>query len=188
MADNRRKTDPVSIEFLVNTLANVQSALSNIDKETSEKTEAILAISENLNSITNMLKSMNDSNIREDDKINEIIREAKVLRVSLDKTALQLENTFSILANEKNSDLKEIKYSLQDLNKNFIALVSELKARNSEPEEKVGVLQNVLDFLNGLKNLKIILIVICLIISLLLTVLYGPDAAEIIIGFVKKLV
>jgi len=131
---------------------------------------------------------MNNNFFREDEKMNSIIQELKVLTVSLDKSGLQLENTFSILANEKNSDLKEIKYTLQSLNTNFVALVSEMRAKRTKPTEKRGGFKSVIDFLNGLKNLKIILIVICLIVALLLTVLYGPDAAEIIIGFVKKIV
>lgn len=193
MADNREKknrrtTDPISIEFLVNTLASVQTALSNIDKETSEKTEALYAISETISTISENLKSINESTIREDDKINSLIQEVKVLTVTLDKSALQLENTFEILSNEKNSDLKEIKYALQDLNKNFVALVAGLKSREPAKEEKKGWLKALIQIVNGIKNLKLIVLIVLMITVLVFTIFYGTDAAGLLWEFFKKLI
>lgn len=175
-----KKESPVSVEFLIQTLASVQSALTSIEKESSAKTETLGELSENIMLLSEMLKNLHDQRIKDSEKLLELQSQIKILQ-----TEIQVLN--------KEADIKEIKYTLQQTNSNLL----ELKAIESTKKDlqkgnggknQSKVLTFFHDLLSNLSQIKTIVIAVLLIIILITSVFFGPDAVHILIDIVKKMV
>ena len=184
MAANKAKPvkqDGITTEFLIQTLASIQSALSSIDKESSAKTEALGAVLENINGMADMMKHFHDVNTADSAKIVELGSVIKTLQAHLAGA---------------DTDLKEIKYSIQKLSDNLIELKTikqtreelkeEIKAdkKNEEPK-KFSFFAFIKKFVEILSNLKTILIVALIIILLVASLFYGPSVIQIFLEIFK---
>ena len=172
-----KKSEPVSVEFLIGTLASVQSALTSIAKESTAKTDALGALSENLNIMSEMLKNLHDQRIHDSEKVVEMSNQIKILQSQL----------------ENNDDVKEIKYSIQQLSKDLLELktVEITKKKLNEPavdKKKWKLFAFIQDVLGGLNHLKSILIIVLLIIILITSIFFGPDAVSVMMDIVKKMI
>jgi len=167
------KKETTSTEFLIQTLASIQSALSSIDKESTAKTEALNAVLENINSMADMMKHFHDVNTADSAKIVELGGIIKTLEAHLDGA---------------DTDLKEIKYAIQEVNKNLLELkiikqTKEEVEKNQEEEKKeepkklnlFGLFKKVLEILSNLKTIAIVVLIIVLLIA---SLIYGPSVLQ----------
>lgn len=175
-----KRRGPVSIEFLIDLIASTQSSLKNFERESTDAAEALSALNENMTIMGEMLKNLHVQKAKDAEKIVELANQLRILQ-----TETRLLN--------KDDDLKEIKYTLQQLN----ASVSELKTieqtkdslKEKAPVEKkkwkpLAFLQ---ELITGLNSLKVIVLVVLLIVILITSIFFGPEAVGVIIEMAKKL-
>ncbi len=170
----KKKKNPVSIEFLIEMLASVQSALKSIEKESSEKTEALGELSENIIIIGEMLKNLHGQKAHDSDKIASIENQIRLLQSEI-----------------KSDDIKEIKYAIQNLSSNLLelkAIETTKKELGTTENKKWKILSFLQDLVNGFGNLKSILLIVLVIFILIVSVFFDPNAFDIFIDIVKKLV
>lgn len=183
------KAQTVSNEFLIHTLASIQSALTSIDKEASAKTEALNAVLDNINGMSDMMKLFHEQNIRDATKILELDSEIRDLR------------TESRLLNS-GDDIKEIKYKLDKISDEKLQKISDdllsLKTIKETKEEiknesvdedhkKWNVLTFFKDLIAGINNVKTILIIVLVIIMFVASLVYGPSVIQIFLDILKKI-
>ena len=170
------KKETISTEFLIQTIASIQSALSSIDKESTAKTEALSAVLENINSMAETMKHFRDSNTTDSAKIAELVGLIKTLEAHLDGA---------------DTDLKEVKYAIQKLNENVLELktvkntkedveqrqAEEDKKKSEEPKKLnlFGLFKKAVEILS---NLKTILLVVLIIVLLIASLIYGPSVLQ----------
>lgn len=186
----RVRKSTVSTEFLVQTLASIQSALASIDKESSAKTEALGAVLDNINGMAEMMKLFHDQNIRDANKILELDGEIRALR-----TETRLLNS--------GDDIKEIKYKIEKMSDEKLQKISddilamktarETKAEIKNQEDNDGPKRWNLftffkDLATGLNNVKTILIVVLVIIMLIASLLFGPSVIQTFVDILKNVI
>lgn len=179
-AKTKSRKDSISLPFLIQTLVSIQSALVGIDKESSAKTEALSAVSENINVIAEMMKHFHDQNVRDGAKIIDLEGEIK-----------SLHGEIKLL--DKDSDIKEIKFAIQKAEASLaeLKIIKQVKEDLEETKEvksgKWNLISFVGEFVNGLKNLKMVLIVILVILLFVSSLIYGPSVIQTFIDIVKKI-
>jgi hypothetical protein len=181
------KKDPISTEFLIQTLASIQAALSSIDKESVSKTEALNAVLDNINSMADMMKFFHDQNLHDANKL---------VQLSSDITDLRSDIKLIVY----NDDIKEIKYALQELNKNLAELkvvkqtkeeimedekAKEAKKGEGKDDKKFNFFSFIKKAIEILSNLKTILIVVLIIILLVGSLFYGPSVIQTFLEIFK---
>ena len=171
------KKDYASTEFLIQTLASIQFALSSIAKESSAKTDALDAVLENIKSMADMMKHFHDVNAAATSKI-----------VELESVIRNLETR--LLAAD--TDLKEIKYAVQKVNENLFELKTvqqtkeEIKAADKAEPKKFNFITFVRKIVEALSNVKTILIIVLVIVLLVASLLYGPGVVQTFIDVFKE--
>jgi hypothetical protein len=175
-----KKSEPVSIEFLIDLIASTQASLKNFERESIDQAEALSALSDNITIMGEMLKNLHVQKNRDAEKIIELGNQIKILQ-----TETRLLN--------KDDDLKEIKYALQQLNTNLSELKTieqtkdALKEKAPVEKKKWKPLAFLQELISGLNNLRVIVMVVLLIVILITSIFFGPDAVSIIIEMAKKL-
>jgi chromosome segregation ATPase len=175
-----KKREPVSIEFLIDLIASTQASLKNFERESTDQAEALSDLNENIAIMSEMLKNLHIQKTKDTEKIVELANQLKILQ-----TETRLLN--------KDDDLKEIKYTIQQLNANVSELKTIEQTKNSFNEKapvekkKWKPLVFLQELISGLNNLKVIVLVVLLIIILITSIFFGPDAVDIIIDVAKKL-
>jgi len=170
----------VSTDFLVQTLASIQSALISIDKQSTAQTEALVGVSENINIVAEMMKHFHEQNIRDGEKINSLEFKIQVLH-----SDLQLLNN--------DSDIKEIKFAIQKAEANLSELKTIKQVKDNFERDKDiekgqwNFVTFIKDLVSGLNNVKTILMVVLIIIMLIASLIYGPSVIQIFLDILKKL-
>ena len=184
---NNSEQSPVSVEFLVDTLAGLRSALTSIEKESSDKTDAVYEISETLKIFTEHLKSINRRTVKTEERLEKIESAVKALGTYIEASNAIQDKFFDTVQDGLGDHLKEIKYAIQELNK---AVLKEKSKKVEEPKKKKKQSWGkwIIELARGIKNLNNIVIILFLILLILLFVFLGSDAVDVILGIVRKII
>jgi len=164
-------------EFLIKTLVGTQSALDGIVKDSERKTALLNSLSDSIIVVIENLKTIKDKVSDQDFKIHQIENQLRVIAVHLD--GIQEKD---ILVSNNHIHLKELKYAVQTIRDkvNILAFQEEGK-KNVSKDNKFSFFKFTLGIYEGIKNVKAILLLIALILSII-AYFFGAD----LVGFAES--
>jgi hypothetical protein len=200
------KNDIMSPAFLLNTLVSLNTALTSIEKEVSQKSDTLYELSGNLRIVAEALKSMKEGIEKGNINISEVKDVIKDVDASMGKhdvyVATKLDGFSRDISEVKsslikaNAELMEIKSKLsliylQGRERETVEIrkgVEAAEEQEEKKEKKQGWFKNVITFLgalSGLKNVNVLLIIILFVVLILSGLLFNKQFVDVIISIIK---
>ena len=180
--DRHESREIVMDEFLLETIVSLRETLSSLEKDTKEKTDLFWDISDNLKGIKFNLQDIKNRTEANEKHFSDLKEFVSALNHQVDS----LFDNIDMRDDDIKTHIQEVKYTLQQIKDSLTAGLAKCDAKKEKTKKKYDLLMFFNDLWDFAKNIKAILTIVFLIFIVLISVLFGQDVANSIMGFFRN--